>query len=78
VHDDCDGDLNQALAVIIDDNADAHVLLPPDRNVESLRFREQLGGGMSPRVRNAILVLAEAIRRDNLDRPQQLRADSGA
>lgn len=64
VHDDCEGhrDDAQQLAVLIGRDGDVHVLLPDFR---SLRFREPMGGGVSPRVRNALLVLAEAIRRDN-------------
>jgi hypothetical protein len=64
VHDDSDGrrgDEHQ-LAVLFDRSSDAWVLLP---GMTSLRFRDPLGGGVSPRVRNALLVLAEAIRRDN-------------
>jgi hypothetical protein len=64
VHDDSDGSRgdDQQLAVLIGRDADAYVLLP---GLTSLRFREPLGGGLSPRVRNALIVLAEAIRRDN-------------
>lgn len=36
----------------------------------SLRFRKEEGGGQSVRVQRALLVLAEAIRRDNEERPQ--------
>jgi hypothetical protein len=32
-----------------------------------------IGGGQSPRVRNALLILAEAIRLDNIDAPQDRR-----
>jgi hypothetical protein len=37
---------------------------------QTLRFRTWAGGGHSLRVRQALMVLAEAIRRDNEDRPQ--------
>ncbi len=37
-----------------------------------LRFRTGAGGGGSLRVRNALLVLAEAIRRDNEECPQKV------
>lgn len=44
----------------------------PDDMSFSQRFRmPDVGGGQSPRVRNALLILAEAIRLDNKDRPQQ-------
>lgn len=73
VHDDCDGDTLQTLGVAIAPDSDVHVVLPISRDVDSLRFRTYFGGGMSLRVRNALLVLAEAIRRDNEERPQALR-----
>lgn len=62
VHDDCEGDLTQTLGVMVGGDGDVHVLLP---NFKSLRFRTWGGGGLSLRTRNALLVLAEAIRRDN-------------
>ena len=37
----------------------------------ALRFRCCFGGGASPRVHAALQVLAEAIRRDTLERPQR-------
>lgn len=50
VHDDSDGlrGEDQQLAVLIGRDADVYVLLP---GMTSLRFREPLGGGLSPRVR---------------------------
>ena len=66
IHDDNDGDPHQVLAVHIAHDGDVWVL-PSEK---SLRFRAPLGGGMSPRVRNALLVLAEAIRRDNEAMPR--------
>lgn len=64
IDDDCDGQRGpeHALTVVIGQDGDLHVLQCGDN---SLRFREPFGGGASPRVRNALLVLAEAIRRDN-------------
>ncbi len=64
VHDDCDGQrgAEHELTVVIGRDGDLHVLQCGEI---SLRFREPFGGGASPRVRNALLVLAEAIRRDN-------------
>jgi len=52
------------------------ILSKPDENDYhlSMRFRMPLiGGGQSPRVRNALLILAEAIRLDNIDAPQDRR-----
>ena len=66
VHDDCDGDPSQSLDVIMSPDGDIHLVA----GTISLRFRTFHGGGMSPRVRNALIVLAEAIRRDNADHPQ--------
>jgi len=68
-HDDTDGqrDTQQDLTISIGPDGDAWVVVagaPP------LRFRTMAGGGCSLRVRNALLVVAEAIRRDNADRPQ--------
>jgi len=68
--DDTDGDtgVEQDIAVKFSVDGDAWVILPGFR---SLRFRTWFGGGQSLRVRNALLVLAEAIRRDNEERPQK-------
>jgi hypothetical protein len=68
-HDDTDGkrDIEQDLTISIGPDGDAWVVAagaPP------LRFRTLAGGGHSLRVRNALLVVAEAIRRDNAERPQ--------
>lgn len=49
------------------------VLSQPDPNEmrRTLRFRIPfIGGGQSPRVRSALLILAEAIRLDNEESPQ--------
>lgn len=69
-HDDTDGKPgpDQELAVTFGQDGDAWLLLP---GMQSLRFRTWAGGGHSLRVRNALLVLAEAIRRDNAEIPQQ-------
>lgn len=68
-HDDCDGDLSQALCVYLARDMDVHVMV--EGEAPALRFRAPFGGGMSPRVRNALLVLAEAIRRDNEADPRR-------
>jgi len=67
-HDDCDGDRSQKLSVVIGEDGDAWVAADaPDR---TLRFRMPIiGGGASPRVRNALVILAEAIRLDNEEHP---------
>lgn len=64
-----------SISVVIGGDGDAHLSVicecdPNERNL-SFRFRMPMsGGGQSPRVRNAILFLAEAIRLDNQDKPQ--------
>lgn len=76
IQDDCDGDLTQCLSVGFGQDGDAWI---QTHGPMGLRFRTSGGGGMSLRVRNALLVLAEAIRRDNEDRPQDgMRRAAGA
>jgi hypothetical protein len=76
IHDDHDGTNEGVLSVSIDRQGDAFISIQsrnrgPGRNQFSdmLRFRTSGGGGMSLRVRNALMVLAEAIRLDNEERP---------
>ena len=68
-HDDTNGEtgIEQELAVTFSPDGDAWIMLP---GMTSLRFRTWAGGGMSLRVRKGLMVLAEAIRRDNAERPQ--------
>lgn len=72
IDDDNDGDPRHRLELSVGghgiDHGDVYLGFPGATS--ALRFRTQLGGGVSPRVRNALLVLAEAMRRDNEDRPQ--------
>lgn len=72
--DDTDGKTGQEqeLLVSIGPDGDAWVV-PGGSSFESLRFRSLAGGGKSLRVRNALLILAEAIRRDNEEHPQDAR-----
>lgn len=70
-HDDTDG--------LRDDTPDLSVVIGPDGDAGGssdtggmLRFRTWTGGGYYLRARNALLVLAKAIRRDNADAPQPL------
>lgn len=69
-HDDTDGERGeeQDLSVMIGPDGDCWVQAGGG---QTLRFRTFAGGGGSLRTRNALLVLAEAIRRDNEDRPQR-------
>jgi hypothetical protein len=67
--DDCDGDKSEGMSVMIDRQGDAWVTVR-SRPMHGCRFRMPLvGGGRSPRVRNALVILAEAIRLDNESDP---------
>ena len=70
VHDDCDGDLTETINVFFSEDGDAYLTANIDP-FKSFRFRTWCGGGASLRVRNAFLILAEAIRLDNEERPQK-------
>jgi hypothetical protein len=65
-HDDCDGELHKGIAVGFTCDGDAWIY--PGR--EPYRYRMPcVGGGRSPRVRNALLLLALAIKLDNEEFP---------
>lgn len=74
-HDDTNGEtgIEQELAVTFSPDGDAWIMLP---GMTSLRFRTWAGGGMSLRVRKGLMVLAEAIRRDNAERPQHDQSET--
>lgn len=75
LHDDHDGKRNGHISVFIGEDGDVWVN-PIDENAGGLRFRMPLhGGGASPRVRAALVILAEAIRLDNEESPHQSAAD---
>lgn len=66
---------NGYISVVFGGDGDGHLMViaeqDPNDHKLSMRFRMPLqGGGQSPRVRNALLILAEAIRLDNEDHPQ--------
>lgn len=71
-HDDTDGKRtpDQSLGVMFSADMDAWLVSPLGPEYQALRFRTSAGGGCSPRVHRALLILAEAIRRDNTERPQ--------
>ena len=75
-HDDTDGDLSVAQEISVTIGPDGDVWVAA-RGTPAMRFRMYAGGGESLRVRNALLVLAEAIRRDNEDRPQRVPYNAG-
>ena len=63
------------LSVLMQDDGDMIVTIWPDMKDDGSRhcsaeFCTRCGGGQSPRVRKALVVLAEAIRRDNEERVQ--------
>ena len=62
LHDDHDGTMEGKIHVYFDDMGDGYVATSGNY---CLRFRTDGGGGRSLRVRNALLILAEAIRLDN-------------
>lgn len=71
----CDDTRKGGISVVFGDDGDGWIdvyqHIDPDDFNGSVRFRMPMtGGGQSPRVRNALLILAEAIRLDNLDQPQ--------
>lgn len=69
-HDDTDGkrDHEQDLTVFIGPDGDCWI---EAGGGQMLRFRAMSGGGRSLRTRQALMVLAEAIRLDNDEHPQQ-------
>jgi hypothetical protein len=71
LQDDHDGTFQGELGVFFLRNADACVSVTGPRPGCYLRFRDFFGGGQSQRVRNALIVLALAIKRDNETRPQE-------
>lgn len=72
--DDTDGSdaPSQYLSLGIDSsgNSDIHIIIYPGKHRE-LRFRNYFGGGKSERVRKALIILMEAIRRDNEKNPEK-------
>lgn len=65
IQDDCMGDYSQTLSVIMGPDGDMWI-----KTKGTIRFREtSCGGGRSHRTRNALMLLAEAIRLDNEDSP---------
>ena len=65
LHDDHDGTREGSISLVIGDDGDAWIDIQGKRPMESLRYRTFQGGGGSLRVRNALLILAYAIMREN-------------
>ena len=67
--DDCDGDYSSGVNVIVGPDGDAWIGATCELG-EMCRYRiPVIGGGRSPRVRNALLLLALAIDLDNEEDP---------
>ena len=64
-HDDNDGDKSKGLEVAFSIDGDAWIDTTCPNPFDACRFRTHGGGGRNQRVRNALLILAEAIRLDN-------------
>ena len=69
--DDNEGNAASGLSVMFSEDGDAWVKTY-DKPMESCRFRTYAGGGRSHRVRNALMILAEAIRLDSQERESLL------
>ena len=69
LHDDHDGTKQGKLCVLFGPDGDAYVSISGEFPSESLRFRAPLGGGRSPMTRNALIILALAMKWDNENRP---------
>ena len=66
LHDDHDGTELGRLNIMFSPDGDARIWIEGNKMSDTLRFRMPMGGGgMSPRTRVALLILAEAIRLDN-------------
>jgi len=70
IHDDHDGTFKGSITVGFSEDGDAWLNVDPTHNGVSLRFRNLFGGGVSLRVRNALMILALAIKLDNEKKPQ--------
>ena len=69
LHDDHDGEHKGTIQVAFSDDGDVWVTADLCFPGQMLRFRTFTGGGLSLRTRNALMILAEAIKRDNEERP---------
>lgn len=69
IQDDHDGTFEGQLTVDFTRDGDAWVFT--DKHFPAMRFRTFHGGGMSERTRNALMILAYAIKLDNQERPQE-------
>ncbi len=70
LHDDNDGTFTGILSIQFDRNGDAYIATDVGK-LKNLRFRTFGGGGKSLRVKNALMILALAIKLDNAESPQE-------
>lgn len=73
LHDDHDGTYEGVVTVGFSCDGDAWISID---NSRPIRFRTAFGGGMSLRTRNALLILAEAIRLDNEELPLEQNSNA--
>jgi hypothetical protein len=66
LHDDHDGEFTGRVSVVFSPDSDAWIFID---KIDGLRFRTYSGGGASLRVRNALIILALAIKLDNEEHP---------
>ncbi len=74
IHDDHEGTCKGKIGITIGKDSDVWVGVEPSHDLGSLRFRTSRGGGNSQRVRNALLILALAIKLDNEEHPQNFKS----
>jgi hypothetical protein len=65
IHDDADGTLKGSIGILISKVGDIMVIFEKPHTGFSLRFRHAAGGGKSWRTRNALAILAYAMKLDN-------------
>ena len=70
-HDDTDGTGIGKIGISFSQDGDTWIHMEPSHNGGSLRFRTHFGGGQSKRVRQALMILALAIKLDNEEVPQK-------
>jgi len=70
VQDDHDGTREGRIQVMFVPHA-GDIVFTTDKHHQAIRFRTFFGGGMSPRVFNALMILAYAIKLDNEEHPQE-------
>jgi hypothetical protein len=70
-HDDCDGKMEEKINIGFTIDGDAWISTYAHR-APMMRFRMPIiGGGRSPRTRNALLLLALAMKLDNEEKPDK-------